>query len=376
MSTDREARTALAAARHRFGVEFVRHTYFVRTMRLLKKALRNYRMVVLIGPSRVGKGAILDAYVNELNAEVEETSKILAAIVRAESAHRKVFSWKRFWIQCLRAIQDPLPERKVNRASAASGVSRGTGARYRSSSESELADHFRDAARDRGLHILLVDEALALLKNERGRVLRDQLDVLRNLADTEPFRFVLVSTPRILEHFDLSEELDSRMTLVYFPRYTRDDPDEYKQFRQVVRTFMDSLPKRSRFRLTGSQMLELHKATAGCVGHLVHWFRLAVDECLEAEQHQLEWEHFLATFPGDAKVERRWQRCLEGEAMYACASAQTYGEDRVWSRRFEPDLSEFSSEFELTMPEAPSKKPRRRGSTRIGLPGPGRHPVG
>ena len=312
-----------------------------------------------------------------MNAIIEkDPSQLRAAVVRAESAFRKAFSWKRFWVLCLRAVDDPLPGCKVNRALPARGVSRGTGARYRSVTEPDLADDFRRAAHDRGLEVLFIDEARALLKNERGRVLQDQLDLLRDLADTEPFKFVLVSTPLILEHLDLSDELDSRITEVYFPRYNRDNEAEFKQFRQTARTLMDSLPKASQFSLTGEQLYALHSATVGCVGQLVHLFRAAINACLESEQHQLSWEHFLEVFPSDEKLDRRWERCLFGEALYAQASARTFGKDHVWGGRSEPKLSDFQPDFELTPSVAPPAKRSRRSSSRIGIPDPVRHSVG
>ena len=376
MSTDQQARNALAEACSGIGLDLVRHTFFKLTLRRVRRALKNFELVVLVGPSRVGKGALIRALVKELNAVVErDPSKLRAAIVRAESAFRKAFSWKRFWVLCLRAVGDPLPECKVNRALPARGVSRGTGARYGSVTEPDLADNFRRAAHDRGLEVLFVDEALALLKNERGRVLEDQLDLLRDLADTEPFKFVLVSTPRILGHLDLSEELDSRTTVVYFPRYNRDNEAEFKRFRRTARTLINSLPKASQFKLTGEQLHSLHVATAGCVGHLVHHFRAAINACLEEDQYQLSWEHFLEVFPPDEKLQRRWNRCLLGEALHARASARTFGKDQVWGDRAEPELSDFAPEFALTAP-TPRATRRRRGSSRIGIPNPTRHSVG
>lgn len=377
MSTDIEARRALAEARSRIGVQLVRHTFFKLTLRRVRRALKDFELVVLVGPSRVGKGALLRALDQELNAVVEEKpSELRSAIVRTESAFRRAFSWKRFWVLCLRAVGDALPECKVNREMPACGVARGTGARYRSATEPQLADDFRRAAQDRGLEVLFVDEALAMLKNERGRVLQDQLDILRDLADTEPFKFVLVSTPRILDHLDLSEELDSRITEVYFPRYSRDSEAQFERFRRTVRTLMNSLPEASRFTLTGEQLLALHMASAGCIGHVVHHFRAAINTCLESGEHQLCWTHFEEAFPADEKLERRWHRCLQGEALFERVSARTLGRGRVWSERREPVLSDFEPGFELT-PPSPSARPRRRGrSARVGTPAPRRPSVG
>ena len=75
-----------------------------------------------------------------------------------------------------------------------------------------------NAAIDRGLQLLVIDEAYAIVKTESGVTLKQQLDVLRNLADEMPFRIALVSTGRILDKFEISGELSGRLGFVYFPQ--------------------------------------------------------------------------------------------------------------------------------------------------------------
>ena len=371
MSTDADVREALFGSFARLGHEVVQHTYFEQTRIVLRRELVVHNMVSLLGPSRVGKGALIRSVVREMNESVAgEPSRLRAAVVRAEVPHRKAFSWKRFWICALRAVGDPLPESKVNRTLPAGGVSRGTGARYRAATEPELSDMFLDAARDRGLEVLFIDEALALLKHERGRVLEDQLDVLRNLADLERIKFVLASTSRILDSLGASEELASRVHHVHFPRYSRDDAKEYKDFRRAARALMDQLPAVSRFTLTGEQMVLLHAGSVGCVGRLVVWFRKAVQLCLDQEGCELRWEHFEATFLPDKQLRHLWRQCLAGEVRTERALSRTFGRGEVWAKRREPDVLSLGPEFELVPP--PSAPVNKRVSARLGMPGPSR----
>ena len=375
MLVDSEVRQALEGAVSRLRSELVPHTLLEDTRRSIHRELDCYDMVLLLGPSRVGKGALIRSITDKMNASVvDEPSKIPAAIVRARVPHRKAFSWRTFWIDALRALEDPLAHRKVNRASPASGVERGTGARYRSVHEPELADMFADAARDRDLNVLFVDEALALLKYERGRVLRDQLDVLRNLADETDFKFVLVSTPRIIEHLEPSEELESRLTAVRFPRYRRSTVEEFKVFRRVARTFMDKLPEGCRLKLTGEQLVVLHHGSIGCVGHLVHWFCRAIHDCMAHGDRKLEWKHFEASVERDQGIDNLWRKCLEGERQCEIALARTLGDDPAWASRREPDGNGLQVEFELS--QSPGDVARPGSSTRIGIPKPSRPVVG
>ena len=378
MPTDLSALQALVESRKLLDQEPVKHTLLLETLDRLELALDADSMVYLLGPSRVGKGTAIHMLCEEMNAPVaEEPSQLRASMVRARTAHRGLYSWKRFYFEAMKAIGDPLPNRKVNRDVPASGVWRGTGSRYKSISEPELADRFMVGARQRGLEVLFIDEALALFKKQRESSMLDQLDVLRDLADSDHLKFVLVSTPRILEHLDLSEELESRAEAVYFPRYNRDDAAQFKTFRRVSVTLMTRLPKASRFRLEPQHQLKLHQGTAGCVGHLVRWFRSAIKCCVANGEHQLAWGHFVATFPSDDKVHRRWKRCLQGEELYRDVSERTFGDGCVWGARAEPKLADFDPEE--AEPETPPANPSPRkpkASGRIGISGARRPAVG
>lgn len=126
---------------------------------------------------------------------------------------------------------------------------------------------------------LFIDEAVALVKSGRGRVLRDPLDVLRNLADRGDFKVVLVSTPRILPSLQLSGE-------VFFPRYGS-GRGEFKSFCRVHTTLMEVLPKSSRLRPEPEQLRLFQAGSFGCVGHLADWFRRALARCAESRADTL-----------------------------------------------------------------------------------------
>ena len=133
---------------------------------------------------------------------------------------------------------------------------------------------------------LFIDEAVALVKSGRGRVLRDPLDVLRNLAARGDFKVVLVSTPRILPSLQLSGELARRAGEVFFPRYGS-GRGEFKSFCRVLTTLMEVLPKSSRLRPEPEQLRLFQAGSLGCVGHLADWFRRALARCAESRADTL-----------------------------------------------------------------------------------------
>jgi len=147
--------------------------------------------------------------------------------------------------------------------------------------------------------------------SESGITLLDQLQVLRELADKDLFRIVLVSTFDILSHLRRAGVLDRRLSTVLFPRYPEvllscdSDPaagaasrsidptdSAYLAFRDAVFTFMTRLPEASRFDLTDPHYLQLYRGSLGCVGLLCDWYLRAIAKHFEFGDRRFGWCHF------------------------------------------------------------------------------------
>lgn len=325
MSTESSVRVSLLATRDRVGAETVRHPHFEATASRLRETASCYPLSLLLGVPGVGKTVLAGALVAELNRSVsDDPSKMRAVAVTAPAPHRKAFSWREFWIAVLTALDDPLPACKVDREAMADALRRGVSTTIQRATEGALLRAVSAAARDRGLAWLFVDEAVALVKAEHGRVLRDQLDVLRNLADRGDFKVVLVSTPRIMASMQLSGELARRTGEVFFPRYGSAN-DELKTFCRVLTTFMGVLPEPLRLRPEPEQLRILHAGSLGCVGHLADWFRRALARCIESHGRGLAWPHFAETVLPDVKLAQLADESRLGEERFAEASRQTFG---------------------------------------------------
>ena len=316
----------LAAAALRLPDAVVDHPYFTSARSELQQALACSSMVVLVGSSRLGKTRLVRDFVVQYHAGVSESSGCCPAIVvTAFTAQGRAFSWKSLWKSILEQLDDPLPDRKINRQAMVPALSDGRRPRFRYSTEDDLYRSVRDAARDRGLRVLFVDEASALVKAGHARTLRDQLEVLRNLADMGIFQVVLVSTPRLLDSLDASSEVLGRIDEVFVRRYAcngRDSASEFLSFVRIVKSFMGKLPESARFTPTTRQLRELHAGSLGAIGHLSKWFTRAIGHCVSSGEDCLRWEHFERTILRRKKLEQIGVQMVADDEVVAEWSAR------------------------------------------------------
>ena len=289
------------------GTQPIPHPVFNSVRSQLSSAVKAFPLTLVLGVTGVGKSRLVALLVEHLNALLGEDGRIPAVYLVAPTAQRTVFSWKALWERLLGALEDPLPQHKIHphaRAAALRDEARG---RMRKMTESQYFEMVLDAAAERDLVLLVIDEATALARSESGMTLFDQINVLRELVDTGAFRIVLASTFDILPHFRRSGVLDRRLGTVVFPRYEEvlssapsstpsrsiDPTDEgYLAFARSAATFMGRLPESVRFDLSNKDFVELYRGSLGCVGLLHDWFLRAVAMCIDSGEHRLDRLHF------------------------------------------------------------------------------------
>lgn len=360
---------ALQAALARLDQPTIDHPYYQEVRLGLEERLDSHDLVLVVGPSGVGKGRLVLKEVERFNKPIlDDLRRLRAVFFTTPSPQRGSFAWSALWDRWLRALGDPLPECKVDREFKKRRLSEGVSIQARRGSVDALRNAAFAATRDRGVEVVFIDEAANLVPKERARTLRDQLDVLRDLTDNGCCKIVLVSTGRILEPLNLSGELARRVGEVYFPRYAdaRVSSDEYKSFASVVRTFRDRLPEASRQAVRGRVQL-LHAGSLGCVGILYDWFDRAIRLCLRQEQGVLGFDHFKATVLTDKKLETLRAQAREFDEAYPGLTARTFGGLLEASGQPHAPVASSSS--------APSGSPAS-ARRRAGTPKPRRHVVG
>ena len=244
---------------------------------------------------------------------------LVAAGVTAPSAHRGAFSWKTLFSRTFRVLKDPVPDAKFDHERNGKALRDGMSRPSSRFTEADLFQAVRDAAVDRRLELLVIDEACSMLKSDAGRTLADQLDILRELANLATFTVVLVSTFRIVPYLHCSSELNRRLSHVVLHPYfdTPDEPgceDDYEFFCRAAVSLMERIPDWARMPLGQIQCRRLYNGSMGCVGVLADWYGRALRSAARRGR-PLRWTDFdLTAINGTDRA--RMQREAEFSAAY------------------------------------------------------------
>ena len=298
----------LRAARDNLTREPIEHPRFAEAFAELEIAAESSPLTLLLALSGVGKTYLSQLLVlRRLAAPLrpvrvdpddpdEPLPRLAAAYVVAPSSQRGAFSWKALWARVLAALHSPRPDTGFDPERCAAALRAGVRQPGVRVTEARLFDDVCRAGADRGLELLVIDEACSLLKSDAGRTLPDQLDVLRELADLSTFNVVLVSTFRIVEYVTSSSELNRRLTQVLLPRYLAASDElgceeDYVNFCRVAASLMERVPEWARMPLGRTTCRRLYNGSLGCVGVLADWWERALARAAKA-QRSLAWVDF------------------------------------------------------------------------------------
>src|SRR2546422_9740598 len=179
-------------------------------------------MVLVIGPSRVGKTTLIRLLEQELIVRASER-------MRSSPAHRPLvsisatgpgsgrFDWVDYYTAVLRQVNNPFLDRKPSAIRVRD---------LREAMEESLIQHHPYA--------VIVDEAHHLAKAGSGRGLQDQLDHLKDLENRTGVCHVLVGTYEMRRFRTATPQLAGRGFDVHFSRYDAKKKEDREEFRSAL----------------------------------------------------------------------------------------------------------------------------------------------
>lgn len=298
------------------------HPHFNTAYKKLRKAIRHAvigNLIFLFGPTGVGKSTLLKYLIREILKELNEETSADASIlpivrIEVDYPSSRQFSWIEFYRSGLKALQEPLIDKKLQNMPARSRIDLMTKDLEHNAPGHALKVAFFNALSKRKVKILLFDEAHHFAKGFEGEKLIEQLEYLKSMANKNNKIIVLAGTYELIAFLNRSGQLSRRGRDVHFPRYKAIEEKEKKQFISIVKAFKNNSPLG-----WGDEILKateyLYTYSAGCIGILKEWIDRAHMEALENDAKSLSLMHLEITALSIEQLKKITEELINGETL-------------------------------------------------------------
>ncbi|HJW32509.1 MAG TPA: AAA family ATPase [Holophagaceae bacterium] len=239
-------------------------------LKLMAKPGAGSDITLLIGPTGVGKSTVVNILRDQTLEENSEKMRadpgmIPIAVAEAPASGERNFSWRIFYQRLGESLQEPLMMKKQQtveedgRVTVRPVSTSATVAALRTSVEKALVR--------RKTSIVVVDEAVHLLRNLHGNSIENHMDAIKSLANICGVNMILVGSYDLLSLMNLSGQVARRTSIVHFPRYFTGEKLDEGAFAKVLTKLAGYLPIEKEVDLT-KYAGDLQQACVGCVGIL------------------------------------------------------------------------------------------------------------
>ncbi len=257
-------------------------------------------MVLVIGPSRVGKTTLIRLLEERLTsmskAQMQASPSFIPfASILAAGAGTNRFEWAEYYRAVLRALHDPFVDGKVARIRAR-----------------ELREAMETALCERKPFAIIVDEAHHLAEAARGSRLQSQLNHLKHFENATGASHILVGTYEMRPFRKANAQLACRSVDVHFSRYDAAIDADAQMFQSIVWALQRQLPVEQEPALVEHWEF-LYARSIGCVGLLKMHLNRALNLVLAEQAKTVTLSHLRKTAMPEARVEAALRNALESE---------------------------------------------------------------
>lgn len=276
-----------------FKNKLVAHRSIVNVHTTLMEALHHPfdgQIIIVIGAPGVGKTTVRKAMVRDMTASFlaqsnQNPGHIPVAGIELEAFQGGVFKWKQTRQMVLKALHEPLVDKKVMYSTHIQDRDGRLDIDTRLSADA-LGEILVDVLLNRKPRALWFDEGQHLIKVSGARGLLDQLDVIKSLANRSEVTPVLFGTYEMNVLLGLSPQLDRRIRRIHIPRYKATQPDDVIEFQRVLLGFQKHLPFPVEPRLV-EEWAYFFEGSLGCIGILKDWLCQAAGVAFERGEQSL-----------------------------------------------------------------------------------------
>ena len=260
-------------------------------------------MVLVIGPSRVGKTTLVGLVEQQLVERARERrhrepGHVPVVRMTATGPGSCRYDWTDYYRSVLRQVGDPFVDHRGPRVRA----------------QRDLREAVEEALLQRQPCAVIVDEAQHLAKAANGRRVQDQLDHLKSFENRTGVNHILVGTYELRPFRTVSAQLACRSVDVHFPRYDATNKRDRTEFKSVIWALQRQLPVPEEPLLVERHWEFLYARSIGCIGLLKIHLTRALAFALEEEARTVTEAHLRAAAMPEDRLQVAFSSALAGEA--------------------------------------------------------------
>lgn len=335
------------------------------------------RVVALMGPTGVGKSAVIDSVrmrlIEHFLTEMEADPGFVPFIyLSAKTGYGSDFNWKDLHARLLSAIQEVLIRSKTTLPRLElDGQPIVT---TRGLVTDELGRAFEAAVKHRRLRIVFIDEASAMIDQAVNKNALRQFNILKSLAVNLGVVFVLIGAYDLIGLNAGNGQLTRRCDVIHMPRYCldratltgqEDKSTDLDEFARAIESLAAVAPVQIEDGAVADVPFILAKSV-GCIGIFRDWLNKACKKALAENNGILTKAIFESSALFNWQVKQLTvEACLGEKALEDCSEQELARVLGVESIRTPHEQSD----------ELPVKRAGKK-SGRVGLRGPSRDRVG
>lgn len=246
-----------------------------------------YDIVVLLGPSGIGKSCTLNALVKRTLKEyedrmIQDPGMVPIIGIDVPEAGTRPFAYSTLYSDMLGQLHSPLPNRKVETAVVGDTI-RIKPLNHGNSTVLAKQNALRQELKIRGTRVVILDESSHLIGHLQGQDLTNLANTFKSLSNVGGATLVLAGAYDMVKFLKLSGQLARRSKVIHFERYhlgaSKQSAQDGCEFGNVILTFQENWPQANQPNFLG--LAEgLHRACLGCVGILKQAFQVALNKTL------------------------------------------------------------------------------------------------
>jgi len=258
------------------------------TLNKICTAGSNESVIAVIGPTGVGKSALLRQFVSGVNtayeAAMEKDPAMLPAVyLELPTPIAGDANWKDIFIRLLNAMKEPMVDRKTVHALHPDSMRKVMNYPLRGVAE-DLRRSLLDCVHNRNTKVIVLDEGRNLFYSRSGQRHSLQLDLVKSLSNDIKIPIVIGSSYDLLNTDNFHGQLARRTRILHFERYSEADAVKGNpygiSFRNALYSLLHALPvKWDRDFLKHSDYFLMY--SVGCIGILKNWLERSLVDAVD-----------------------------------------------------------------------------------------------